>query len=66
MLATIAFEKVSDRKVSAVTAQEAEAFFRIDEYITGHARESKIARIVNEYGNDNDLGQVIKNIFYRI
>jgi hypothetical protein len=60
MLGTSAFEKVSSNNDVDVTPQEAEAFFRIDDYVTGESREKKLTRLVNTFGDDPDLGQAIK------
>ncbi len=56
MLASPAFEKISDNKFDDITIQEAEAFFRLDEYVTGKARERKIERLVSAFNSDPDLG----------
>lgn len=47
MLGTPAFDKVSKGLVGTVTEQEAEAFFRLDSYVTGKAREQKLLRAKN-------------------
>jgi len=60
MIATPAFEKLGAKNEGVVTPQEAEAFFRIDDYVTGKSRENKLTRIVNAFGDDPDLGQAIK------
>ena len=60
MLTTIAFEKVNKKNPNAVTAQEAETFFRLDDYVTGKARERKLDRIVNAFREDPDLNEVIE------
>ena len=60
MLTTIAFEKVNNKNPDAVTAQEAETFFRLDDYVTGKARERKLDRIINAFREDPDLNEVIE------
>lgn len=60
MLGSLAFQKVSSNNSSAVTTQEAESFFRIDDYIMGDARRKKLARIVNTFADDPELGWVVK------
>jgi hypothetical protein len=60
MLSTTAFEKVSSKNDGSLTPQEAEAFFRIDDYVTGESREKKLTRIINTFGDDPVLGQAIK------
>ena len=44
----------------AITLQEAESFFRLDVYVTGNAREDKIIRALNAFGNDPQLGVAVK------
>lgn len=66
MLASEAFLKFQSNGVNAVTVQEAEAFFRIDEYVTGQVRERKIIRILNTFGNDPELGQAVKELANKI
>ena len=60
MLATVAFEKVNNKNPDAVTAQEAESFFRLDDYVTGKARERKLDRTINAFREDPDLNEVIE------
>lgn len=60
MLATPAFDKISKGRGGTVTEQEAEAFFRLDSYVTGKAREQKLLRAKNVFGDDPELGEVIK------
>lgn len=42
-----------------ITVQEAESFFRVDDYITGTAREKRIVRILNTFRDDPDIGQAV-------
>jgi hypothetical protein len=44
----------------SVTRQQAEAFFRLDAYVTGDARQTKILRVVNAFGDDPDLGGTVR------
>lgn len=60
MLSSDACLKFGDGKADAITVQEAEAFFRLDTYVTGRAREEKIMRAKNAFGDDEELGPVIK------
>lgn len=66
MLSTTAHEKVMSKQVGDLTIREAEEFFRLDDYITGKAREAKIARIVNIFKNDPDLGYTIKTLIKKV
>jgi len=62
MLGTPAFDKISSGHGDIVTEQEAEAFFRLDSYVTGKAREQKLLRAKNVFGDDPDLGEAIKTL----
>lgn len=62
MLATTAYEKISSGQADKVTEQEAEAFFRLDSYVTGKTREQKLLRAKNVFGDDRDLGEVIRTL----
>src|SRR5436190_9834757 len=62
MLGTPAFEKISSGEGDKVTEQEAEAFFRLDSYVTGKAREQKLLRAKNVFGDDPDLGEAIRTL----
>jgi hypothetical protein len=46
----------------AVSRQDAEAFFRVDDYVTGAAREAKIDRLLNAFVDDADLGPAIRQL----
>jgi hypothetical protein len=59
MLSSEAFAKISEGRPQDVTLQEAASFFRIDEYVTGKARERKIARIKNAFHEDPELGPAV-------
>ncbi len=66
MLASDAFQKYQSSGTSTVTLQEAEAFFRVNDYIVGKARESKIVRIVNTFGSDPELGETVKELAEKV
>ena len=66
MLGSIAFKKVGSKNEDAVTPQEAEAFFRIDDYITGKSREDKLTRIINTFSDDSDLEQAIEILVRKV
>jgi len=59
LLNTDAFRKAATEGAETVTCEEAEAFFRLNDYVIGDARERKITRIVNVFGDDPDLGPVV-------
>ena len=60
MLASDAFAKFQEGGLGAVTTQDAEAFFRIDDYVVSKAREQKVIRALNAFGGDAELGPVVK------
>lgn len=59
LLASEAFQKSQNNENEKITQQEIESFFRIDEYVIGEARERKIARIINNFGDDEILGDIV-------
>ena len=42
------------------------AFFRIDDYVIGNAREEKITRILNSFSDDPDLGAFLKMLAEKV
>ena len=60
MLSSDAFAKFSSNQSDTILQQEAESFFRVDAYVTGDARKEKILRTKNRFGNDAELGPLIK------
>ena len=40
--------------------REAESFFRVDAYVTGKDREEKVLKTKNRFGEDAELGPLIK------
>lgn len=62
MITTEAYSKYVQNDVESITLKEAEAFFRLDDYVTGQARERKLIRIINTLGNDPEIGDLIKTL----
>lgn len=58
--ATDAFEKIRSGRVGEVSAREAEAFFRLNAYITGGSRVRKLDQIANMFAEDEELSRVIR------
>ncbi len=50
----------------AVPQREAEAFFRIDDYVTGRNRQVKVDRLVHAFGTDPTLGPAVHQLASRI
>ncbi len=59
LLSSDAFLKYKDREGS-ITKRDAEGFFRIDNYVNAEARERKLLRIVNAFGDDSELGPAVR------
>ena len=57
---TEAFRKATEEGTEAVTREEAEAFFRLNDYVVGEMRERKITRAVNVFGEDPAFGPIVK------
>ncbi|GEM_PF-276128 len=62
MLASDAYLKFKDGGLDAVPRSEAEAFFRVDDYVVGEQRERKIVRALNTFGDDDELGPVVREL----
>lgn len=60
LLRSAAYRKHNSSGAGAVTREEAEAFFRLNDYVVGDARERKLIRILNAFGDDETLGPVVK------
>ena len=66
MLASEAFAKCEAEGINSVSQRMAEAFFRIDDYVVGKAREQKLQRILNLFGDDPDLGKVVQQLAIKL
>ncbi len=69
MLSSAAYEKYTIGKREEITTLEAEAFFRVNDYVTGVARKERLVRVQNAFRNDpllraimNDLVKVVRKI----
>lgn len=62
LLASDAFQKLKLDKSDMITRQEAETFFRVDDYVVGKARERKMVRILNTFGDDPVLADAVKTL----
>lgn len=66
MLASDAFGKFRGGRQENISVQEAESFFRVDAYVTGMAREEKLLRANSAFGDDSELGPLIKFLLSKI
>lgn len=62
LLQSIAYQKFLDGSAAEITRREAELVFRVDDYVTGEARQRKIDRLVNLLGDDETLGPLIQEL----
>ena len=62
MLSSRAFQILESKGIDAISFQDAESFFRVDDYVTGIARSRKLARIIDAFGDDPLLGNAIKRL----
>ena len=65
LMSTDAFEKFQAGQLDDVSDDEADAFFRLNVYVRGQARQRKIARIENEFTDDRELGQLVTTLAER-
>lgn len=66
MLADPSFRKFRLTGLAAVTEQEAESFFRLDGYVVGQARERKLLRFLNAFGDHPELGSVVRKFAQKV
>lgn len=59
LLASEAYARVASDGIDAVTADDADAFFRLIAYVQGQARQRKIAQVENAFRDDPELGAVV-------
>lgn len=60
MLADPVTAKFRSLGFDGVNAEEAEALFRVDEYVRGQARERKIVRLLNSFRDDPELANILE------
>ena len=61
-----AFQKFQDGQEKEISQREIEAFFRLDDYVLGAARERKIARLLESFSNDPQLGAVVHSLSQKL
>ena len=66
LLGTEAYRKATSGSLDGVTQREAEAFFRIDPYVDQPKREQRILQILNAFGKDPHLGDVVRQLAERV
>jgi hypothetical protein len=60
LLSTDAFRKYNKQDEGVITKRDAEGFFRIDNYVKEEAREQKILRVLNAFGEDFEIGRAAR------
>lgn len=59
LLRSEAFQRFSKMGARSVGQREAEAFFRVDDYVLGELRERKIIRVLDAFAEDPKLGAAV-------
>jgi hypothetical protein len=62
MLAEPAYQKFAAGQITIITPIEAERFFRVDDYVIGTARKTKIERSIAVFAGDPLLGKATRRI----
>jgi hypothetical protein len=62
MLAEPAFQKFAAGQIATITSVEAERFFRVDDYVIGTARKTKIERSIAAFAADPLLGEATRHV----
>lgn len=58
LVASTAFQKAKGGDYDQLTLQDAESFFRVDDYVLGAARERRIVRLLNTFAQDPDISPI--------
>jgi len=66
MLSSEAFASFRRGGLADVSRRQAEAFFRVDDYVTGEARRRKVERVLTWFGPDPRLGPAIRELADKI
>jgi hypothetical protein len=61
-----AFLKFHSGQSENISRREAEAFFRLDDYVVGQEREKKIVRFLNVFGDDAQFGEIVRVLATKI
>jgi hypothetical protein len=66
LLSSRAYQKCREQGVDAVTIEEIRVFFRLGDYVSDEAGKLKVSRALNLFGEDPELGQMVKVFAARI
>jgi hypothetical protein len=59
LLESDAYARHADGATEEITADETDAFFRLNVYVRGDSREKKITRVENNFATDPELGPLV-------
>ena len=62
MLAEPAYQKFASGQIKSISPVEAERFFRVDDYVVGAARKTKVARSIAAFSADPQLGEATRRV----
>jgi hypothetical protein len=62
LLTTAAHTKFRLGDILEITTREAQAFFRVDAYVSDSTVEDKVLRVFNAFGDDAELGPTVKHL----
>jgi hypothetical protein len=62
LLDSSAYAKMVGGNRDTLTESDVDQFFRLDDYVRGEARQTKVRRILNHFGKDPDLGAVVSEL----
>lgn len=57
-----AVTKARQGKTEMITTREAEAVFRLNDYVTGQDRKDKITKYLNAFADDEELGPALRSV----
>jgi hypothetical protein len=60
LLNSQAYEKFKQGMGDRISPKEAEAFFKVDDYVLGEMRKRMVKRIENAFSQDKELGEIVR------
>lgn len=66
LLSSAAFDRFQSGRLAEVTDEDVNAFFRLNPYVHEQAREQKVTRIENQFGDDPELGELVGRLAERV
>jgi hypothetical protein len=62
LLMSEAFAKYTTRGAGSISTSEAERLLRLGDYVVGDARQQRLTRILNLFGDDPELGPFLRHL----